>query len=114
MRIVISATIDLAPHMRDQALREAQKFIEGTQHEPGCIEYTWTPSLTNPGRIHVFEEWEDAKSLDGHFASEHYAHMRDHLRAKGILAAHNRKYLVSAFAPVYDTDGRARTDFDHD
>lgn len=112
MRIVISATIDLVPEARDRALREAQKFIQGTQHEPGCIEYTWTPSFTQPGRIHVFEEWEDASSLRGHFDSEHYASMRDHLRATGIVAATNRKYLVSAFAPVYGKDGNARTDFD--
>jgi len=111
MRIVISAMIDLVPGVREQTLRDAQKHIAGTEAEPGCLEYTWTPSFTRPDRIHVFEEWADEGSLKGHFESSHYAAMRDHLQKAGIVAATNRKYLVAAFEPVYDSDGRPRTDF---
>jgi len=89
MRIVISAMIDLVPGVREQTLRDAQKHIAGTEAEPGCLEYTWTPSFTRPDRIHVFEEWADEGSLKGHFESSHYAAMRDHLQKAGIpMGAH--------------------------
>ena len=111
MPIVITATIDLEPAKRAETLRTAQPHIDAALAEPGCVAYTWSLDVSDPGRVHVFEEWTDEAALQGHFDGEPYADMRDHLGASGILHAVSAKYRVDLIEPVYGPEGVARADF---
>jgi quinol monooxygenase YgiN len=50
-----------------------QKSFVGTVTNPiftaesGCISYTFSADLVEPGLIHVFEEWQSQDALDAHF-----------------------------------------------
>lgn len=105
MTIVISGEIDLPPASRDAALAGAKALIDAAQAETGCRHYAWSADPFDPGRIHVFEEWESAADLSKHFQAAPYRGMLAHLSAHTILKADTRKYRVVSIAPVYGEDG---------
>ena len=111
MPIVISGEIDLAPEARERALLEAKPLISAALAEKGCVHYAWSADLNQPGRVHVFEEWETEADLAFHLANEAYLRMSGHLAAVGIRHAATRKYRVDLIEPVYDPDGKPRADF---
>ncbi len=110
-RVLISGEIDLAPELRDQALREAAPFIDAALAEKGCVHYAWTADLNRPGRVNVFEEWESGEDLAAHLAGEPYRNMLGHLQGVGVKNAVTRKHRVNLSEPVYDPQGRPRADF---
>jgi quinol monooxygenase YgiN len=63
MIVVIAGEIDFAPEVRDEVLKDALPLIEMALAEKGCRHYAWSLDPHNPGRIHVFEEWETAEDL---------------------------------------------------
>ena len=110
-KVVIAGTVDVPPEQRDQAIREAKALIDEALSEPGCIAYEWTFDAFDPGRIHVFEEWESEHTLSEHLRAPSYLNMLAHLGKVGIKAAATRKYRVDLDEPVYDPSGKPRGDF---
>ena len=111
-KIVISAQIDLEPPRRDAALKSAQPWIDGALAQPGCIHYDWSADLNAPSRINVFEEWESAEALAGHFAGSQFAGMVAHLGQSGLQSVGSRKYRVDTEGPVYNAEGKPTPLFD--
>ncbi|GAA4042633.1 putative quinol monooxygenase [Parerythrobacter jejuensis] len=111
-KIVISAQIDLDPAKREEALKSAQKWIDGALSQDGCIHYDWSADLNNPARVNVFEEWESEESLAHHFANKEYAGMLAHMGSFGIENAVSKKYRVDAEGPVYNAEGKPSEQFD--
>lgn len=109
--IIIAGTIDLDPAKRDAALEAGSPHLERTRAQKGCLAYVFSADPVMPGRICVYELWEDEASLAAHFAGPHYLGMRDALQGVGIKAADNRKFEVSRVEPVYDETGKPRADF---
>jgi quinol monooxygenase YgiN len=105
MSIVIAGEVDLPPENRERALSGARELIAAALAEPGCRHYAWSADPYDPGRVHVFEEWEDEASLTAHFAAAPYRGMLAHLSGHTILSATTRKYRVDASEPVYGADG---------
>ena len=111
-KIVISAQIDVEPAGREAALMGARPWIAGALGQPGCIHYDWSADLDNPARINVFEEWESAEALAGHFAGSRFAGMVAHLGQSGLQNVASRKYRVDAEGPVHDAEGKPTPVFD--
>lgn len=111
MPIVIAGEVDLPPESRAAALDGARDLIDAALAEPGCRHYAWSASPREPGRVHVFEEWDDAATLAAHLAGPAYRGMLAHLSGHTILAAVTRKYRVDMIEPVYGTDGVASARF---
>jgi quinol monooxygenase YgiN len=110
-RIVIAGEVDFAPEKRAAALEGAIPLIEMALKQSGCRHYAWTASPSNPGRVHVFEEWDSAEELAAHLAGPAYAGMIAHLSGFGILAADTRKYRCDLREPVYGADGKPSATF---
>lgn len=110
-KVVIAGTVDVPPEKRDQAIRDAKPLIDEALAEPGCRAYAWTFDPFDPGRIHVFEEWESEQTLADHLRAPSYLNMLAHLGGIGIQAALTRKYRVDLDEPVYDPTGKPRGDF---
>eukprot|EP01037_Dinobryon_pediforme_P013237 gene13237-13345_t len=49
----------------------AQRVVEATCAEDGCIAYSYAQDLFDPGLIHVSEKWRDREALAAHFKSAH-------------------------------------------
>jgi quinol monooxygenase YgiN len=112
-RIIIAGTIDLAdPSKRDEALAVAGPLQQKTRtEEPGCHAYVFAPDPCVPGRICVYELWEDEASLAAHFRHANYLNMRTALGQIGLKGADNKKYRVDLSEPVYDSTMTPRADF---
>ena len=110
-KVVIAGTVDVAPEKRDRAIRDAKALIDEALAERGCVAYEWTFDPFDPGRIHVFEEWESEQALTEHLRAPSYLNMLAHLGSVGILSALTRKYRIDLDEPVYDEKGRPRGDF---
>ncbi|MFI0447391.1 putative quinol monooxygenase [Actinomadura sp. 6N118] len=74
--VIVAGWIDWAPEDRHRALECFLEATGPTLAEPGCLAYTVTPDPGDPRRLHVFERWRSAASLDEHLATEHIATFR--------------------------------------
>lgn len=104
MPIIVQAVIDLEPAGAEQALHDAQPYIEASRAEDGCVAYDWAIDPTKPGRVHVYEEWRDEAALAGHFRDPSYAAMRDHIGRSGLIASRSQKCRCDLIEPIYDAD----------
>jgi quinol monooxygenase YgiN len=111
--IIIAGTIDLAdPGKRDEALAIAGPLQQKTRsEEPGCHAYVFAADPCVPGRIGVYELWQDEASLAAHFKHPNYLNMRTALGQIGLKGADNKKYRVDLSEPVYDPTMTPRADF---
>ena len=110
-KVVVAGTVDVAPEARDRAIREARPLLDAALAEPGCLAYDWTFDAFDPGRIHVFEEWESEETLCEHLRAPSYLNMLAHLGKVCIRAATTRKFRIEIEEPVYDESGKPRGDF---
>ena len=111
MKIVIAGEVDLPPEKRSAALAGARDLIAMALAEKGCRHYAWTLDPYDPGRVHVFEEWDNAKDLQAHLDGPAYHQMLAHLSGFSILSANTRKYRADISEPVYGPDGVATATF---
>ena len=112
-QIIIAGTIDLAdPSKRDEAMTIAAPLQQKTRsEEPGCHAYVFAPDPCVPGRLCVYELWEDEASLAAHFQHPNYFNMRTALGQIGLKGADNKKYRIDLSEPVYDPTMTPRADF---
>jgi quinol monooxygenase YgiN len=113
-RIAIAGEVEFPPENRAKALEGAIPLIEMALKQKGCLHYAWTASPSHPGRVHVFEEWEDQTDLAAHLAGPAYAGMIQHLSGFSILGADTRKYRFDLREPVYGADGKPTAWFSSD
>lgn len=111
MGIVIAGQVDFAPESRGPALDGAGDLIAMALAEPGCRHYAWTADPHEPGRVHVFEEWDSPDELAAHLVGPAYHGMLAHLGAHSILKAETIKYRFDRSEPVYGADGIATARF---
>ena len=114
MGIVIAGRIDFPPAKRGAALDDARDLIAMALAEPGCRHYAWTADPHDPGRVHVFEEWDSADELAVHLVGPAYHGMLAHLGGHEILTAETIKYRFDRSEPVYGQDGIASARFGDD
>ncbi len=84
--LVIAGSIRLAEADVAAAMPAAKRMIEETRKEAGCIEYGFYQDILDPGRIQIYEEWEDAASLEAHAASDHMKAWRAALSTQNVLS----------------------------
>ncbi|MBH0114506.1 antibiotic biosynthesis monooxygenase [Novosphingobium sp. YJ-S2-02] len=86
----------------------AADHIASSRGETGCIAYNWAIDPLEPGKIHVFEEWESVEHLLGHFRHPSYLAMRAHLEKWTITGFGVQIYAASGIEQVYDETGWPR------
>ena len=109
--IIIAGHIDFAPEDSAAAVDAGLKLQRETRELRGCLDYLWSLDPAVPGRVHVFERWEDEASLRAHFEGEKYAAMRQVLRGWDKRAVDIWKYRPDRMDRVYDYQGNPRADF---
>lgn len=98
--LVVAGTIEIDPAQRDAAIAAALRVMEETQREPGCISYTFSADLTEPGRFRIFEEWQDEAALHAHFKAPHMAAFQKAVAGLGVRRMAIQRYDVSSVGPV--------------
>lgn len=111
--IIIAATLDFADQATcDTVVRDSAPIQQATRDdELGCRAYCFAADPCVPGRIQVYELWDDSPSLVAHFRHPNYLAMRDLIRSHRPTGAANRAYLVERDEPVYGPDATFRDAF---
>ena len=72
MKKVVVARLDIKPEVVDQFLQSAQKIVEETRKEDGCITYVLYKSCFSPeNEFFFYEEYKNQEALDYHNGSNH-------------------------------------------
>ena len=98
--IIVHATIPIRSECREKALELARQMTEATQSEAGCISYTFSTDLSDPGGFHIFEEWESQEALDAHFKAPHMAEFQAKVGKLGVRQMKVQRCEVSSVGPV--------------
>jgi quinol monooxygenase YgiN len=67
--IIVGGTFEVDPAQRDAFLVERHARMRTSRSEDGCLEYTFAADPLEPGRVILFERWEDQAALDAHLAA---------------------------------------------
>lgn len=110
--IVVAGTIDLAdPSGLEAGLAASIPLQMATRNdEPGCQAYVFYADPCVPGRIQVYELWDDQASLAAHFLHQNYFDMGGLLRSLDITSD-TKKMRCDLVEPVYDDTFTPRADF---
>jgi len=98
--IVIAGRISLDPEKREAAVSAAKEIMTETHKEPGCVSYTFSADLEDPGSFLIFEEWKDDAALKEHFATPHMAAFQKAMGGFGIREMAVQRYEVSSVGPL--------------
>lgn len=83
-------------------------YIAASRAEEGCVAYNWAVDPLEPGKIHVYEEWESEEALLRHFRDPSYLAMRAHLEKWELIGFGVLIYSASGMEQVYGEDGWPR------
>ena len=71
--VIVGGTFEFEPALRDKFIESRVDMMRTSRSEPGCIEYTFGADPLDPGRVILFEKWEDQAALDAHIAAQRAA-----------------------------------------
>ena len=98
--LVIAGVITLDAAKREEAIAAASVMMSETRKEAGCISYTFSADLDNPGSFRIFEEWESQKALDAHFVTPHMATFQGVVGGLGVTEMAVQKYQITSVGPI--------------
>jgi len=98
--LIVAGRIRLDPARREDAIASSLDVMTATRAEPGCISYTFSADLSDPGVFHLFEEWESQEALDAHFKTPHMATFQAAMGAFGIQEMNVQKYSGATAGPL--------------
>jgi quinol monooxygenase YgiN len=64
--LIVAGTFEVEPDQRDAFLAGRVDAMRSTRTEPGCLEYALSADPVDPGRVMLFEHWENQEAFDGH------------------------------------------------
>jgi quinol monooxygenase YgiN len=62
MTIIVSGTLHVDPADREAYLRARVPILEHAR-APGCLDFSLTADLLDPGRVNVYERWHPHEDL---------------------------------------------------
>jgi quinol monooxygenase YgiN len=98
--LVIAGRIRIDPEKRAAAVAAATAMMGETRREDGCISYTFSADLAEPGLFHIFEEWESQTALDAHFRSAHMASFQRAMGGFGVREMAVQRYEIARVGPL--------------
>ncbi len=69
--LVIAGTFNVEPSDRDAFLTAAKAVMAETLKEEGCQAYCFSPDITDPAVVHLFEKWDSEAHLGPHMKADH-------------------------------------------
>ncbi len=99
--LVITGTLRFAEECIEEA-RAAMAEVGKTtrENDEGCIIYSFSQDIDEPGLFRVYEEWENSDNLKAHGQAEHMAAFQKKLKGLKILGADIKLATVEEFKPL--------------
>lgn len=97
---VIAGKITIDPENRDTAVTAATEMMKETHKESGCISYTFSADLEDPGCFRLFEEWELQAALDAHLKAPHMARFQAEIGKIGVRQMKVQRDEIASVGPL--------------
>ncbi len=78
--ITITAKCTLVEGKKEEFIKIAQKLIEESNKEMGCISYDLYEDINDENIVTFIEEWESSEAIDTHNNTEHFKQIVPKLR----------------------------------
>ena len=62
--VIVAGQLVVAPEQRQSYLANCIGVVEQARGAPGCLDFTISEDLVEPGRINVFERWESRAAVE--------------------------------------------------
>jgi quinol monooxygenase YgiN len=62
--IIVAGHITVEPQQREAYLAGCVSVVEQARRTAGCLDFTITADLIDPGRIDIFERWESQAAVE--------------------------------------------------
>jgi quinol monooxygenase YgiN len=98
--LVIAGHIRIDPARREDAIRAAVEMQEATRQEGGCLSYTFSADLAEPGLFRIFEEWESPEALAAHFKAPHMVRFQGAVAGLGVREMKVQRYEIASVGPL--------------
>ena len=97
--LVVAGTVTYDPTHQEDVVAGAARVAKHTRAEEGCLSYEFFADLSGPGRLLVFEEWEEERHLVAHLETQHLADFRVVLQSAGLRSRDINRYYVYGVVP---------------
>jgi quinol monooxygenase YgiN len=62
--IIVAGHIMLDPEQRETHLAGSKLIVEKARRADGCLDFSMTADLVDPGRVNLFERWESQEAVN--------------------------------------------------
>jgi quinol monooxygenase YgiN len=62
--VIVAGHLVVDPQDRDDYLSECVEVVRQARRAPGCLDFSISADLLEPGRINVFERWESQAAVE--------------------------------------------------
>jgi quinol monooxygenase YgiN len=93
--LIIAGWLEVDPDGRDRYLTDCVQVVTLARQAPGCLDFSLTADLLDPGRINVYERWDSDEQLAAFRGSGPDSGQTEQIRDAEVL-----KYRVSGTEPA--------------
>ncbi|ANW64724.1 antibiotic biosynthesis monooxygenase [Mycobacterium sp. djl-10] len=93
--VIVAGYLCVAAGERDGYLTGCAAVVQMARAAAGCLDFSISADLVDPGRINVFERWETQQAVDAFRGSG-----PDDQQSAALLSAAVAEYDVSATRPL--------------
>jgi len=62
--VIVAGYLVVDPHEREAYLADCVKVVDQARRAPGCLDFSLSADLVEPGRIVIFERWESQADVE--------------------------------------------------
>ncbi len=62
--VIVAGHIVVDPQDRDEYLSGCVEVVRQARRAPGCLDFSLSADLIEPGRINIFERWESQAAVE--------------------------------------------------
>jgi quinol monooxygenase YgiN len=62
--IIVAGHVVVAPEQRDDYLAGCVEVVQQARRAPGCLDFSLSADLLEPGRVNIYERWESQAAVE--------------------------------------------------
>ncbi|MEP3050011.1 MAG: putative quinol monooxygenase [Erythrobacter sp.] len=98
--LIVLAKANVGEGAVDGARSAIDTMVAASRAEAGCIDYSFTTDILDPGTMHIVEKWQDEAALVAHFQTPHMAEFQAAIAALDVTVTEAMKYESSDGQPL--------------
>ena len=62
--VIVAGHITVEPQQRESYLADCVRIVEQARRAAGCLDFTISADLIDPGRVNIFERWTSQAAVE--------------------------------------------------